>query len=329
MARQTEGSPKPLISILMAVYEPRVDWLREQLASLDAQTYPNLRLYIRDDCSPTFSLEALNECARSIIHSFPFELRRNEENLGSNGTFERLTEEAEGVYFAYCDQDDVWLPEKLETLQEVIEREKALLVCSDMLIIDENGNQTADSITKVRRHHVFKSGEGIAPQMLVSNFVTGCAMLIRADTAKEAVPFCPYMVHDHYLALYSATKGRIVSIPSTLIKYRIHSENQTLMMAGVSDKKSYYQQRIAMLLCRMNWLEQVFREDEALHREILNAIQWVEARDANFKGKKDAKRVLLKNWRFSPWTSLFEAIAVMWPERLFMFIIEIKRRNII
>lgn len=329
MARQTEGSPKPLISILMAVYEPRVDWLREQLASLDAQTYPNLRLYIRDDCSPTFSLEALNECARSIIHSFPFELRRNEENLGSNGTFERLTEEAEGVYFAYCDQDDVWLPEKLETLQEVIEREKALLVCSDMLIIDENGNQTADSITKVRRHHVFKSGEGIAPQMLVSNFVTGCAMLIRADTAKEAVPFCPYMVHDHYLALYSATKGRIVSIPSTLIKYRIHSGNQTLMMAGVSDKKSYYQQRIAMLLCRMNWLEQVFREDEALHREILNAIQWVEARDANFKGKKDAKRVLLKNWRFSPWTSLFEAIAVMWPERLFMFIIEIKRRNII
>lgn len=44
---------KPLISILMAVYEPRLDWLREQLDSLNAQTYPNLRLYVRDDCSPT------------------------------------------------------------------------------------------------------------------------------------------------------------------------------------------------------------------------------------------------------------------------------------
>ena len=59
--------------------------------------------------------------------------------LGSNRTFERLTEEAEGEYFAYCDQDDVWLPEKLAVLQEALEREKALLVCSDMYIIDGGG----------------------------------------------------------------------------------------------------------------------------------------------------------------------------------------------
>ena len=38
------GTDKPLISILMAVYEPRMDWLREQLMSLNDQTYPNLRL---------------------------------------------------------------------------------------------------------------------------------------------------------------------------------------------------------------------------------------------------------------------------------------------
>ena len=38
------GTGKPLIAILMAVYEPRMDWLREQLLSLEGQTYPNLRL---------------------------------------------------------------------------------------------------------------------------------------------------------------------------------------------------------------------------------------------------------------------------------------------
>ena len=75
-----------------------------------------------------------------------------------------------------------------------------------MAIIDENGNQTADSITKVRRHHVFRSGEGLAPKLLISNFVTGCTTLIDANAAREAVPFCPYMVHDHYLAVWCATR---------------------------------------------------------------------------------------------------------------------------
>ena len=102
---------KPLIAILMAVYEPRMDWLREQLESLEKQTYPNLKLYVRDDCSETVSFEEIERCIKEYIHSFPYEIQRNEANLGSNRTFERLTEEAEGTYFAYCDQDDVWLPE--------------------------------------------------------------------------------------------------------------------------------------------------------------------------------------------------------------------------
>ena len=160
---------KPLISILMAVYEPRLDWLREQLESLEKQSYPNLRLCIRDDCSPTVSFWGIERLVKECICSFPYEIRRNEENLGSNLTFQRLTQEAEGEYFAYCDQDDVWLPEKLEALQEELERTGALLVCSDMVIIDGQGQQTADSITKIRRRHVFRSGGVLTEGLLISN----------------------------------------------------------------------------------------------------------------------------------------------------------------
>ena len=52
---------KPRIAILMAIYEPRMDWLREQLESLDQQTYPNLKLYIRDDASPKVRYEDICE----------------------------------------------------------------------------------------------------------------------------------------------------------------------------------------------------------------------------------------------------------------------------
>ena len=46
------GIDKPLISIVMAVYEPNMQWLKELLLSLESQTYPNLELILRDDCSP-------------------------------------------------------------------------------------------------------------------------------------------------------------------------------------------------------------------------------------------------------------------------------------
>ena len=62
---------KPRIAILMAVYEPRMDWLREQLLSLNAQTYPNLMLYIRDDCSPTVPFEEIQSCVQDCIRAFP------------------------------------------------------------------------------------------------------------------------------------------------------------------------------------------------------------------------------------------------------------------
>ena len=47
------------VAILLAIYEPREDWLVELLDSLNAQTYPHLKLYVRDDASPTYPFEAL------------------------------------------------------------------------------------------------------------------------------------------------------------------------------------------------------------------------------------------------------------------------------
>ena len=326
----SKDEPKiPMIAILMAVYEPRMDWLEAQLKSLNAQTYPNLRLYIRDDCSPTVSFEDIAACVKKCIHAFPFELRRNEKNLGSNGTFERLTLEAEGDCYAYCDQDDVWLPEKLEKLQSAMEAEAALLVCSDMFIIDAEGRQTADSITKARKHHVFMSGEGIASQMLISNFATGCAMLVDASAAREAAPFCPYMVHDHYLALWCAAKGKVVSLPDRLIRYRIHEGNQTLMMAGVVDKTSYVEVRIKRLVQRMQWLEERFAGYPELHQEIERALDWAKAREDNFSGQSAARKKIWKERDLSPLTSLFEILFVGLPNGVFMKMIEAKRNNLV
>lgn len=322
------GTDKPLISILMAIYEPRMDWLREQLESLEAQSYPNLKLYIRDDCSPTVPYEEIQACVKECIHSFPYVIAQNEKNLGSNLTFERLTREAEGEYFAYCDQDDIWLPEKLSVLQSAIEAKQAELVCSDMYIIDETGKQIADSITHVRRHHVFVDNTSSAADILFHNYVTGCTMLARSNAAQRAVPFCPYMVHDWYIAMCCAETGKIVTLMRPLIQYRIHHDNQTSVLNGVTDKESYQSARIDTPLLRFQWLHEHFSCCEETRERISEGIEWLLARQKNWQHGR-GKRTIWKYRHFSLIPSLFEIAANWIPEPLFCLFLSAAKHNLV
>ena len=317
---------KPLISIVMAVYEPNLPWFREQLDSLEAQSYPNLELLVIDDCSPTVPFETIQQYIAESIRSFPYQVARNEKNLGSNGTFEKLTQQVHGKYIAYCDQDDVWLPEKLEILQKTIKQTGAKLVCSDMYIIDGQGKQIADSITKVRRHHVFHSGENLAEGLLFCNFVTGCTMLIQAELAQKAIPFCPYMVHDHYLALWCAEHGLVLSVNNPLIRYRIHEFNQTGVLAGVKDKKSYGEIRIRMAENKFQWLKDHFLCRQETKILITRGLIWTQARWKNWTHQGGAA-TLWKYRNLNRSVSLAELCLKNMPEGIFKLAIHWAKSN--
>lgn len=320
------GTDKPQISILMAVYNPRLDWFAEQLASLNVQTYPNIKLYVRNDCSQNVPHETVKAYVEKYITAFPCEVARNEKNLGSNGTFELLTSYADGDLFAYCDQDDVWLPEKLTVLEELMEREGSALVCSDMYVIDGEGRRIADNIGKIHRHQVFHSGDDVVKKLLFHNFVTGCTMIARAELCRAAIPFCPYMVHDYYLALYCAEHGVLSVASENLINYRIHGGNQTVTMAGVEGKESYYRLRILDYLKRLEWLRENLNCSEETRCEIDKGLLWLEARKKNWL-HKGGKMTIWKYRRFSPITSLYEIVANWLPENLFKLCIEAARKN--
>ena len=313
---------KPLISILMAVYEPNIEWLREQLISLNEQTYSNLVLYIRDDYSLTVSFDEIQSCVQDCISAFPVILQRNEKNLGSNLTFERLTQEAEGKYFAYCDQDDIWLPEKLEILEKEISNHRASLACSDVIVIDAKGEKTADSITQIRPRHIFLSGNNLAGNLIYRNFVIGCTMLISAKIAKDACPFMKNMVHDHYLAFYAATKGKIYSHDSSLIQYRIHGGNQTGILSGIKTKNDYIYKHIGVFASRIEELSDHFSFSE------LNAAQnWVNARKENASGSLCGAYHLWCLKEVNVTTSIFEIVGLRLPNNLFSLALRFIKRG--
>lgn len=316
----------PRIAILLAVYDPHPVWFREQLQSLNAQTYPNLHLYVRDDCSPHVSHEHIRREIASCITAFPFTIRRNDHNVGSNLTFQYLTEDAEGDLFAYCDQDDVWLPEKLEILFRDIQRTGALLACSDLSVIDGQGNLTAHSITQVRKHCIMQSGPDLSEHFLFNNFVFGCASLVDSQAAKASLPFCPHYFHDHYLALWCAEAGSIYADPRQLIRYRIHGSNQTGIMLGVRNKESYCRERIQSVIKRLSWLQTNFPCRESTQAAIRDGLAWSTARLNYWNTGKDPMAM----WKYRHVdfiVTFFELFAARLPEWLLMTVIRMLRKN--
>lgn len=297
------GTDKPLISILMAVYEPRMDWLRQQLVSLNEQTYPNLRLYIRDDCSPTVPYEQIQSCVRDCITRFPYTITRNEKNLGSNDTFELLTREADGELFAYCDQDDVWLPEKLTVLQAAMERERAVLAYSDVSAVDDEGKLLARSLRELRPRLTYLEGSDLAPKLFFRNCVAGCAMLVNSNIAERAIPFPRQTVCDHWIALLAATEGTVAFVPDQLVRYRQHKRNQTGVLAGVSDKQSYLRYKVAPLEERLT----CYRQHTVPQEEI----------EAFARARIDGRIIGIWKYRaLAPHEAEFEIAAHLLPDRL-------------
>lgn len=242
-------SDKPLITIVMAVYHPPVQWLIELLDSLNAQTYPNLELIICDD-GPDKPVDA--GIFGAHITAFGWTLVQNEQNLGSNKTFERLTAMARGAYIAYCDQDDVWLPEKLERLQTALAEDSAVMSYCDMAVIDAAGKPVADSLRAVRPRLHYVSGPHLAEVYFFRNCTAGCSMLITAQTAQAACPFPRLTVCDQWLALLAAQQGAVAFVDTPLMRYRVHGNNQTGILNGVFSKTDYREKRLLPLRERLD-----------------------------------------------------------------------------
>jgi hypothetical protein len=219
------------VYILLATFNGR-RFLEALLASLYAQEDGNWRLLVYDDGSIDGTPEILARAARNE-HRVSIQASRP-EHLGSTASFFLLMQRALDMgarYFALCDQDDVWLPEKLKQQRAVIHAlegaghaNRALLCWSDLSWIDGQGKTLA-------RSHFRRAGAGAAlrgpgPWLLAMNAVPGCAMLGNRALLEKALPQPPGVAHhDWWLALVAATCGCVEVLDRPVVGYRQHGRN--------------------------------------------------------------------------------------------------------
>lgn len=207
----------PSVAICMATHEPPLELFRRQVDSIRAQTHRNWVCVVSDDCSSPERFEAVSE----VLKRDPrFVLSRSSRRLGFYENFERALSMAprKARYVAMADQDDVWYPEKLETL--IAELGDAKLVYSDARIVSQAGDLVSDTYWEIRRNN-----HTSLFSLLVANSVTGAASLFGRELLDDALPFPPGQFghfHDHWVALTALSLGDIAFVDRPLYDYTQH-----------------------------------------------------------------------------------------------------------
>jgi len=230
----------------MGIYNPDPVFFKKQLISLNEQTYQNIKLIFLDDASSDFN--AVRKAIENTITRFTYRIHQNERNLGVNCTYEKLTSLCDTDYIAYCDQDDIWLNERIEKGVEKLKKANLVLTYSDLSIIDQNDIKRHESFTHCRKRVVHRSGGNVWPFLVQRCSVTGCTILMRTAIAKQAIPFPDKRyTWDHWVSIIAALNGVIGYDPEPLVRYRIHGGNQIGLqkLTGILSKTDYIEKNLS------------------------------------------------------------------------------------
>jgi glycosyltransferase involved in cell wall biosynthesis len=217
--RADQTSPAPRVCVLLSTYNG-APYLADQLDSLKAQESVGVDLHVRDDGSSDGTLSVLARYAGTWPQLAKVE---SGPNLKPAASFLELLRTAppDADFYAFCDQDDVWLPQKLARATEALAADAGpALYCSNVTCVTED----LTVIGAPRRND-----DPRLQHLLFENIAYGCTTVINRAARDLIVQRLPdpssIIMHDWWIALAVAAVGRIHYDPEPQILYRQHGAN--------------------------------------------------------------------------------------------------------
>lgn len=214
------------VEILLATYNGEY-YLREQLDSILNQDYKDWIIRACDDASTDNTYEILMEYKEKFPDKFIIEKR--ETGFGSAKlNFAHLIKESVCDYVMCCDQDDVWLLNKISlTLRAMKENEKAglpILVHTDLKVVDAKLGVISESFFM---HSNYNKNPGYK-DLLIQNHVTGCTMMMNRaliNLLNLQKNYEDILMHDWLAAIVAAGLGKVIFVDYPTMLYRQHEVN--------------------------------------------------------------------------------------------------------
>lgn len=214
-------------TIVMAVYNGK-KYLLDQLDSLRNQTHQPEKVIISDDGSKDGSVELVQDYIKKYDLEQRWTCRRNEENLGYADNFWCAAREVDTDVFFFCDQDDVWKENKIETMLEVFEKnEQVKVVGSGYTAFTDTGKAYKD----IALTQISDTGE---LEKLNINYKTmfigceGCTMAVRTTFLEEIAPYHYNRApHDEFVWKAALCVDGCYVLHKSLMIRRFHANNVT------------------------------------------------------------------------------------------------------
>ena len=237
-ASGARGASRASISVALCTHNG-ARYVRRQLTSILAQTLPPDQLVVSDDASVDATLTVVEEevaAHRAAGGPTPrLVILRNETPLGVTANFEQALRACDGDLIALSDQDDEWVPDKLERLAAYSLPARASASSTPMppsSATTAAGRRHPLEVLEVSDEERAAVHSGHAFEAFVRrNLATGATAMISAGLLREALPFPSEWVHDEWLAIQAAARDRLDLSERPLTRYRRHDENQI----GASD----------------------------------------------------------------------------------------------
>lgn len=206
-----------MISVCMATHNGE-KYIKEQLESILSQLEPSDEVVVSDDGSTDGTLDEIISLNDKRVHVYKFVQPRKEKHPHEYvcRNFENAINHAQGDYIFLSDQDDIWLPNKVEVC--IKDLKKHDLVLHEFTHINANEEVIKElhyNGTFRRHNYLLREGKHY-----------GCAMAFRRSVLDYALPFPKHLLlHDYWIGILSELLGDFYMEELPLIRYRIHEQN--------------------------------------------------------------------------------------------------------
>jgi len=203
-------------------------YLSRQIESIQAQSFAGWNILTRDDGSSDATPEIIRKYADADERIRV--ISDDQGKLGVVQNFACLLGHTGADHVMLCDQDDVWLPDKIsKSLDHMRKMEKAspglpILVHSDLRVVDSSLQEIAPSFGRFQ--HLNTESTGKIGRLLVQNVAVGCTMIMNRRLVDVSLPIPESaLMHDWWIALVACALGRVGYIDEPTVLYRQHGSN--------------------------------------------------------------------------------------------------------
>ena len=314
--RKNNEKPYYTVSVAIATYNGE-KYIKEQLNSILCQSHKPDEIVISDGGSTDNTVELCREIlSSSLVKS---KILVSQERLSPAMNFQHALEACDKDYVLLSDQDDVWMPHKVERMLAIAQETDADLIFSNAEIVDSTMKTISTSTIwdKINYHQdrivKYYSSEDTVflIDLLRRDIVTGMTACISKRLKNRCLPFCKCILHDVWIALIAATTGSVAAVNENLVKYRQHESNAV----GADNKAEYNLNNIDPytdnILIRKKVVDEIFdrnKDDisQACRREMQEYIEYMNARYLFVKGNSSQfssrkRRQLYYKYEIKPW----------------------------